>query len=144
MSIPTKFYLAGPMSGIPQANFPAFAEAAAYLRSLGAEIVSPAEMDSPEIVAETMADATGTVHAEQWGEFLARDVKLVADEVDGIVCLPGFADSRGARLECFVALLCNKPVFMFNCYEWSGMTRIPTSQVQAACAGVPLLEEKST
>ena len=35
-----------------------------------------------------------------------RDVKLVADHVQGVVFLPGWHKSRGARLEAFVALLC--------------------------------------
>ena len=35
-------------------------------------------------------------------------MKLVADRVDGIVLLPGWERSRGARLEAFVGLLTDK------------------------------------
>lgn len=42
-------YLAGPMSNIPQFNFPAFDDAAADLRARGWDIVSPAELDRPEV-----------------------------------------------------------------------------------------------
>ncbi len=110
-------YLAGPMSGIPQFNFPLFDEAAANLRSMGFTILSPAEMDSPEVRAYSLQSPDGKVQhdgkiaGETWGEILARDVRLIADDCDGIVFLPGWHLSRGARLEAFVALLCGYRAF---------------------------------
>lgn len=110
------YYLAGPMTGIPQFNFPLFLETAERLRAQGYDIVSPAELDSDETKAAAMASpdgavGSGTTNGETWGDFLARDVKLVADEVDGIIALPGWEKSRGAVLETFVARLCGKPVW---------------------------------
>ena len=111
----TKIYVAGPMSGIPQFNYPAFDAMAAYLRERGYDVQSPAEMDSEETRAAAMASPdgsfqSGTTNGETWGDFLARDVKLVADSVDSICLLPGWENSRGARLEVFVALTVQKPV----------------------------------
>lgn len=108
------------MTGIPQFNFPAFRDAAAHLRSLGLEIISPAEMDGPEIAAAAEASADGSLDSEgkivghTWGDLLSRDVKIVADEVGGIIFLPGWEKSRGARLEAFVGLLSDKT---FDLYE---------------------------
>lgn len=115
-----KLYVAGPMTGIPQFNFPAFDAAAALLREHGYEVYSPAEMDDPEtrriaMLSPDGAPGSGSANGETWGDFLARDVKLIADGgIEGIACLPGWDKSRGARLETFVAFLCGLPIFVLN------------------------------
>lgn len=102
-----KFYLAGPMSGIPQFNYPLFDKAAARLRERGFEIVSPAELDDPETRARALASPDGKdTGPHSWGDFLARDVKIVADQVQGVILLPGWYRSRGAKLEAYVGVLC--------------------------------------
>ena len=103
------WYLAGPMSYIPQFNIPTFDRVANALRNSGFNILSPAELDDEETRAAAMASpdgapGSGVVNGETWGDFLARDVKLIADKVQGIMLLPGWQKSSGARLECFCAL----------------------------------------
>jgi len=116
----TKIYLAGPMSGIPQFNFPAFYAAAKALRAVGFEVVSPAEMDDEEDSGAALKSTDGdvndrTVVKKTWGEFLARDVKLLADTgIQGIVFLPGWQKSKGAKLEAYVGLIQN---FLFWTFE---------------------------
>jgi hypothetical protein len=113
-----KIYIAGPMSGIPQFNIPAFDEAAERLREAGYDAVSPAELDDPETRAAALAsedgEMKGALNGETWGDFLARDVKLVADEIDAIALLPGWEGSRGAQLELHVARLCNLPIYRYQ------------------------------
>lgn len=103
-----RYYLAGPMTGIPQFNFPAFYAAAEDLRSVGHEIVSPAEMDDIESSGEAMSSPDGSPASSSttWGQCLGRDVALIADECGGIVFLPSWERSRGARLEAFTGLVC--------------------------------------
>lgn len=112
-----KVYLAGPMSGIPQFNFPEFFRVAKLLRESGYEVVSPAEEDYKHgvgQVAEKSIDGDPTKLAESWGTILARDVRLIADDgIEGIVFLPGWEKSRGARLEASVGLLCG-----LKFYRW--------------------------
>lgn len=113
-----KIYVAGPMTGLPQFNFPAFYSAANALRAQGFEVTSPAETDSPAVQQIALASEDGNMGAlasatgESWGDLLAADVKLIADTgIEAIYTLPGWPRSRGARLETFIArALCGLPV----------------------------------
>lgn len=114
-------YVCGPMTGLPKFNFPNFDKAALDLRSLGFQVTSPSELDDPETRAAALASpdgapGTGTASDETWGDFLARDVKLIADGgIEAIVVLSGWEKSRGARLETFVAnALCGLPVYYYD------------------------------
>lgn len=113
-----KVYTAGPMTGIPQFNFPAFDAAAAMLRDWGYDVVSPAELDNKRDRAAAMRSKDGSALSygkgvkATWGDFLARDVKLISDGgIEAIVTLPGWRKSRGARLETFVGYLNNLPIW---------------------------------
>ena len=130
-----RVYLAGPMSGIPSYNYPAFDEAASFLRMSGYDVVSPAELDDPETRALAMAAKTGTESTgHSWGEFLARDVRLVADSVDAIVLMPGWSRSRGALLEAYVAILAGKQLSILTAPLEDGqryVLQVPSSYVRA-------------
>ncbi|BAO88939.1 DUF4406 domain-containing protein [Caballeronia cordobensis] len=79
-----KIYVAGPMSGYPELNFPAFHAEAARLRAMGFEIVNPAEIDvgpNPDWLTAMRADIRELVTC------------------DGIALLPGWEQSRGATVE---------------------------------------------
>lgn len=112
-----RLYLAGKMSGVPQFNFPAFHAAAADLRARGYDIVSPAELDEKETADAAMASKDGSPQDahRSWIDYLARDLKIVADDVEGIMFLDGWEKSRGAKLEAFTALL--HPTHKFFHYE---------------------------
>mgnify|MGYP000666759562 CR=1 FL=1 len=99
-----KLYLAGPMSGIPAYNFPAFHAAAADLRARGHEVWSPGEND---IAADGFNPETDT--ARPMRHYMARDLPAVLDS-DAVAVLPGWRKSSGCRIECFVAESCGIPV----------------------------------
>jgi hypothetical protein len=92
-------YLAGPMRGYPQFNFPAFHEAARHLRVvIGWDVVSPAEMDLA--LGFDPTDDMFTFTLEDWFSAMRRDIAvLLAPEIDRIVFLPGSDASRGATIE---------------------------------------------
>ncbi len=83
-----RVYLSGPMTGLPELNFPAFHAAAAALRAKGLEVVNPAEINPN-------ADKT-------WEQCMRADIKALCD-CDALVMLPGWERSRGAHLEVHVA-----------------------------------------
>lgn len=131
-----RYYLAGPMTGIPQFNIPLFDEVTDKLRSHGYDITSPAELDSPEVRAAAMKSETGdradVDSIETWGDMLARDVKIITDYMDSIILLPGWQKSQGARLEAYVALLTKK---RFARYENGSFSPMPKTVVQAYLIG---------
>lgn len=111
------YYIAGPMTGWPYHNVPAFLEAAKTLRSQGLECVVPIELDGSEYEKHCLNDPTGLAPCEDqrtWGDFLSRDVKAIADELDAVVLLPGWHTSKGARLETFVAMNLGYPIFFYG------------------------------
>ena len=90
-----RLYLSGPMTGKPDNNRTAFTKAAAHLRWLGHIVVSPSELDRKSAKSPTT-----------WGAYLGRDIQILADsKLDGIVLLPGWEKSNGARLELFASML---------------------------------------
>lgn len=101
-----KVYLAGPMRGIPEFNFPAFYAAADKLRADGHEVFSPAERDNERHGTDiSKGNATGdeAVAAAEHGfnlrEALGIDLAWICAEADAIAVLPGWEKSKGATAE---------------------------------------------
>ncbi len=81
-----RIYLSGPMTGLPDFNYPAFNAEAARLRALGYEVVNPAE--NPE-------QAT-------WADYMRQDIPQLLT-CDTLALLPAWHNSRGAKLEHHIA-----------------------------------------
>lgn len=89
-----RIYVAGPMSGLPEFNYPAFYTAAAALRRKGHDVLNPADVDRLD---------TGTPRGQRtWHWYMRRTLRMVL-EADAIALLPGWENSRGATLEHKVA-----------------------------------------
>ena len=106
-----KVYVAGPMRGIKDFNFPAFDEASAYLRALGATVVNPADHDR-----ENGFDGTGmtghedlSAHGFDVREALKWDLEQVSDS-DAVAVLEGWENSSGAKAEVALAHALGVPV----------------------------------
>lgn len=84
-------YISGPMSGLPDLNFPAFNAAAAELRADGYTVLNPAEKQE-----EGKPDMT-------WEDYMRIDIRMMMD-CNAIYMLPGWTKSRGARLEQLIAV----------------------------------------
>lgn len=108
-------YLAGPMSGYPELNAPAFRSAARQLRGEGYEVVSPVEMDEAEGLDFTKAEAP--TEDEYFG-FLRRDIlRIIEDRVEALFVLPGWEESRGAAAEVELARNLGFPIISYETRE---------------------------
>lgn len=92
-----KLYLAGPMSGLPDFNYPTFDRYARLLREKDFEVFNPAEAHNGE---------TGLPLAK----YFETDLPEVC-RADGIAVLPGWRESKGATIEVDLARHLGKPVF---------------------------------
>jgi hypothetical protein len=81
-------YISGPMTGIPEFNYPAFNAAAAQLRERGYTVINPAELDHK-------SDAS-------WEDYLRVDIAAMLP-CDNIYMLKDWERSRGAKLEHTIA-----------------------------------------
>lgn len=104
-------YLAGPMRGIPEFNFPAFREGAKILRAYGHEVFSPAEKDIERHgvdISKGNARGDESVAVAEHGfnlrEALGVDLAWICKEAEAIAMLPGWEDSKGARAELATAV----------------------------------------
>ena len=99
VAVPHSLYLAGPMSGYSQHNFPLFNRVAAQLRKQGFEVFNPAE------------NFDGDVRRPR-AYYMQLDIPaLIASQA--VVVLPGWRKSRGANLEVWLALDMGIP--LYNC-----------------------------
>lgn len=102
-----KIYVAGPMRGYPEFNFPAFDAAAALLRGMGHEVFSPAERDRGTGFDETKNSLDGfDLHAA-----MRADLDYIVNQSDAIALLPGWEKSSGANIEKTVAEATGKTVY---------------------------------
>lgn len=83
-----RIYIAGPMTGHPELNFPAFHAEATRLRGLGFQVVNPAEINN---------DPTA-----KWTDCMRADIAQLVT-CDGVATLPGWQRSRGASIEVGLA-----------------------------------------
>ena len=93
-----KVYIAGPMRGLPDFNYPRFNACAATLREIGWHVVNPAEIGAyygtPEQINADPALLAAVVSAELHA----------LETCDAIFLLPGWEKSTGARQELAAAL----------------------------------------
>lgn len=83
-----RVYVAGPMTGIADFNYPAFNAVADQLRARGYEVENPADH--------------GIVEGAQWADYMAYDLTRLG--LCGMIALlPDWEKSQGARLEVLIA-----------------------------------------
>lgn len=92
-----RVYIAGPMTGKPDFNYPAFFKARDKWKEVGCDVLCPAENFGGDTTRE-------------YREYIKADLAMLL-EADAIVLLPGWEQSRGARFELHVAQLLGLEVY---------------------------------
>lgn len=125
---PTRVYLAGPMRGHADFNFPSFDRTAQQLRMFGYEVFSPAEHDR-----KVGFDPTGMTGNEDLADHgfdlrkaLAADMDYIASKAAVVAVLAGWEESSGARAEVALAHALGLPVVLWWWLPKSG-EEIPES-----------------
>lgn len=90
-----RVYIAGPMTGLPELNFPAFHAAAYAYRQRGCHVENPAEINPDPGAA--------------WADCMRQDIPRLLT-CDSLVVLPGHENSRGAKLEISIAEALGMPI----------------------------------
>lgn len=88
-------YISGPMSGIPEHNFPLFERIATSLRGVNRVVISPHEFPNK---------------GKSWEDCLRYDLIWVC-QCNAIALLPGWEGSAGSLLELAVAKALGMPVY---------------------------------
>jgi len=117
---PKRIYISGPMTGLPEHNFPAFFAAEERLKKAGLQPMNPAR------------NFGGDTERER-SEYIRADLDLLL-QCDGLAMLPGWEKSRGAKLEYLLAWELRLPVFDIATLDV--MTKAPTPWVQLHMLGV--------
>ena len=99
-----KVYLSGPMTGCARADYVRrFREAETILRRHGYGCINPCRVWACRWpwIYKAMEFCLG--HSKAYALILAYDLLLLMTRADGIAMLPGWEQSRGARIENYTA-----------------------------------------
>lgn len=97
-------YISGPMTGYPDLNRRAFADAASKIEQTRPYtlVIDPSEVSNPEW---------------GWADYMRHHLRtIVTTKSLTVVTLPGWECSRGARLEVYVAHQLGIPVLPLDAY----------------------------
>ena len=109
---PRRVYIAGPMSGYADHNYPAFHAAAQRLRDAGWDVANPAEN----------FDGRTNLPRET---YLRADVALLVD-CDAIALLPGWEESSGAKMEYLIARAFGMAILDAETFQPMADVSVPT------------------
>jgi hypothetical protein len=93
-----KLYISGPVSGMPGLNKDAFNAAEIQLDAAGHSVINPVKNGVPD--------------TSPWLDHMRADIKMLMD-CDGVACLPGWENSRGAKIEVELARSLGFPVLPY-------------------------------
>jgi hypothetical protein len=108
-------YVAGPMRGYENYNYPAFDRCARVLKQQGWIVINPAELDrqagKPSSNAYDFNPDTNYEDHEFMRKALLRDVVAICEQCTAIYMMSGWEHSKGAKAEYALAKALGLDVF---------------------------------
>jgi len=98
------YYLAGPMTGYHDFNYPAFERAQLNLLAAGISVRSPHNLEAPDLPEE----------GEQLWQTMMRKALNMLIGCQGIILMPGWIDSKGALQELNTAASFKMPAYFLD------------------------------
>lgn len=153
-----KLYIAGPMSGKPLDNYPAFEEALELLRGLGYNAVSPHTVAQPDEILKSRAMGAAFRETIEYASIMQRCISLLK-EATAVALLPGWTLSVGACREVRIAGALGKPCEEINRWvdlapdldlhssrkiKWIGDSKFQPTQGYGGDAGFDLYVSETT
>ena len=111
-----RIYVAGPMTGLPDYNYPAFRSAANRLRRAGFDVEDPSQ--NP-----------GCSHF-RWQDYMRASLPQLL-RCQGVALLPGWEVSKGANIEHDLAVALGMDVRSLEAWVLRGDLRRLAAEVQA-------------
>lgn len=98
-----KVYLAGPMTGIPDLNTPAFEKVYSIWEDAGWQVFSPSRLNHA-------LDYSVGISKDGLKHVIQTDITCIL-HVDAIALLPGWENSRGVAIELALAQFLDLPIY---------------------------------
>ena len=98
-------YISGPMKNMTDGNMPAFDEAEKQLKQLGFDVLNP-----HKICEKLNTKFFGMGKSPEYEDYLKEDIIQMLSKCDTVLVLPGWRQSKGAKLEIANAIACGLDV----------------------------------
>lgn len=124
-----RLYIAGPMTGLPEFNYPAFMEAEKRLNDMGYKVENPARIDDMFLAQCRWNHDKGCYNGQpacgecrsckerDWVWYM-RKATVMLVQSDGVALLDRWWESRGAWIEADLARQLNMEIRPLD--EWKG------------------------
>lgn len=99
-------YISGPMSNIPNLNYPAFFAAEEHLTKYFHKVLNPARLVLDDGQPNT------------WENWMRKALCMMISEATSIMLLPGWENSSGAKAELWNAKLLGLSVYEYSDKSW--------------------------
>lgn len=122
-------YVAGPMTGYPEFNYPHFMDVEDKLLAQGFTVLNPARADEyhKSLMPNCEDCIVGRKHTWEW--YMRQTIAMML-RADGVALLRGWQQSRGAKVEHGLAVTLGMPIaswqtWVLKAYEARGELKRP-------------------